>query len=267
MNAIVTGAGRGIGLELAKQLADNGYRVIAVDRVQDLLNQLPDSIEPPVDRVNADIGTPEGQNTVKQFIGAAPLHVLAHIAHAYKIAPLMKMDLASHRDIQRSNIEAPIFLTQALLENIKAANGACKIILVGAPVNDTYKPVPTGGSLLMSKVAIRYIANILRKEMKNIAKIGYIEPGFTKTPFLEELAKQSTEGPFKTLATKRIASNKYYSQATTGEWIMALLKQTNEVFETPIHKEDNPAQHYGVKFPDNIPERQGKWVNGVRINS
>lgn len=250
--AVVTGAGRGIGLEVTKQLVSNGYRVIAVDREQDLLNKLPTSVE----ALNADIGTPEGQKSVQTTIGDAPLHILAHIAHAYKIAPLMKMDLKSHRDIQRSNIEAPIFLTQVLLENIKAANGNCKMILCGAPVGDEYKPIPTGGSLFMTKVAIRYLANVLRLEMGDIVQIGYIEPGMTKTPFIEGLVEE--KGPLANMAEKRIAAGHFYTQETTGEWIMAILQLPKDEFEVPIHKEDNPAQNYGVKFPE-TPERQGKW--------
>jgi len=256
--AVVTGAGRGIGLEVAKRLASNGYRVIAVDRVQELLDKLPRPIEGEwvLETLNADIGTPEGQQIVKNAIKDAPLHVLAHIAHAYKIAPLMDMDLDTHRDIQRSNIEAPIFLTKALLDNIKAANGECRMILCGAPVNDAYKPVPTAGSLFMTKVAIRYLANVLRLEMKGVAQIGYIEPGLTKTPFAEGLLNET--GALKEMVEKRIQSGQIYSQETTGEWIMALIKQPKDVFETAIHKEDNPNQSYGVTFPE-TPERLGKW--------
>jgi len=253
--AIVTGAGRGIGLEVAKQLSQNGYRVIAVDRVQKLLDELPTTNN--MQTLNADIGTPEGQQKVKTTIGDSPIHVLAHIAHAYKIAPLMEMDLESHRDIQRSNIEAPIFLTQALFKNIKNANGDCKMILCGAPPNDVYKSIPTGGSLFMTKCAIRYIANVLRLEMKDICQIGYVEPGLTKTPFVEELLNEKP-GPLKNMAKTRLAAGHFYTQETTGEWIMALLKQPKEIFEQPIHKEDNPKQSYGVTFPE-TPERKGKW--------
>ena len=60
------------------------------------------------------------------------------------------------------------------------------------------------------------------------------------------------------MAEKRIQSGQFYSQETTGEWIMALIKQPKDVFETAIHKEDNPNQSYGVTFPE-TPERQGKW--------
>jgi len=252
--AVVTGAGRGIGFETARQLAAEGYRVIAVDREADLLANMFNIAG--LETVEADIGTPEGQQKVKNVLGNSPLAVLAHIAHATTLTPLLDMDLETHRDIQRSNIEAPIFLTKALLDNIKATHGKCRIILTGAPVADAYKPIPTGGSLFMTKVAIKYLANVLRLEMKGVAQIGYIEPGLTRTPFIDNAT--SSKGPLGMMVTKRIAANQYYTQETTGEWIVALLKQTDEVFASAVHKEDNPAQAYGVEFPE-TPERKGKW--------
>lgn len=253
--AIVTGAGRGIGKQLALTLAKKGYDVLAIDRVQSLLDTLPSDVTP----LNADIGTPAGQRDVKAYVKDSPILILAHCAHCTgEISTLMNMDLETFRDIERSNIEAPIFLTQALLENIKSSSGKCRILIFGAPPSETFKPVPTGGSLFMTKCALKYMANVLRIEMKNVAKIGYVEPGMTKTEFIEGWSNGS--GPFSQMLKGRIEKGHCYSAEETAEWLSAVLNLDDEAFEVAAHKEDNPEQSYGVKLTE-TPERTGAMYN------
>lgn len=252
--AIVTGAGRGIGRALTKELTERGYYVLAVDRDLSLLEKWKGvkGVKP----VKADIGTPRGQSLVKDTIYGKKLHILAHIAHATAVSPLMKMKLEDHRDIQRSNIEAAIFLTKSVMGNIEATGGVSRILLVGAPIADSYKAIPTVGSLMMTKCALKYIANVLKIELQGKAKVGYIEPGLTNTPFAQELMK--AEGPMAKMVAKRINSGECYTEEESGAWVAAVLDQPDEIFECDVHKEDNPEQSYGIELTE-TPERKGKW--------
>jgi len=50
--AIVTGAARGIGLEIARELLAMGMTVVAVDLREDLLAELPKQLDPPADKLH-----------------------------------------------------------------------------------------------------------------------------------------------------------------------------------------------------------------------
>eukprot|EP00493_Phyllostaurus_siculus_P026195 UN26540 len=51
-------------------------------------------------KLNADIGTPEGQEKVKNEIGSSPVYVLAHNAHMFgEMCTLMDQNLDDFRDI------------------------------------------------------------------------------------------------------------------------------------------------------------------------
>merc|ERR1712224_500024 len=183
---------------------------------------------------------------------------LIHAAHTTgEMSTFMDMDLQTFRDIERSNLEAPIFLTQALLDNIKGSNGSCRILLFGAPPNETFKPVPTGGSLFMTKCALKYMANVMKVEMKDLAQIGYIEPGMTRTEFIEEWANCG-KGPLSTMLQGRLSRGEVFSAKETAQWIAAILELSNEAFNVAVHKEDNPEQSYGVELTE-TPERKGAF--------
>lgn len=77
--ALVTGASAGIGLELARLLAQRGYDIVGVgasDRIQELPTKLPGVLVTPV---AADLATEQGVEQVWQAVEATgrPLDVAA----------------------------------------------------------------------------------------------------------------------------------------------------------------------------------------------
>src|SRR6266542_4181647 len=124
--ALVTGTSRGIGPAIARALAAEGARVLCHARSPADAQELADELGGVA--IVGDLATDEGlASAAEQSLAAAPvLHVLVHNA-AVNPRPHELFDEVEpeiFREVLRVNVEAPLFLTQALLRPLRAANGA-----------------------------------------------------------------------------------------------------------------------------------------------
>jgi short-subunit dehydrogenase len=242
--AVVTGAASGIANAFTKKLLAQGHKVFAVDRNKPLLDELS---HPNVTNIVADIGTAAGQAKIKNAVGNTPVYLVAHIAAVHTLQPLMEQDLKTHNDIMRSNVNAPIFLTQAHLPNIKAANQNCRIIFVAFKPLDSYAYIPTFGSTCCSKAGVKYIFKYMSEELKDVAKSAYVCFGPTKTPFwlhpkTGALAK-FPNSPFAKKVKKAFDSGNCHTADQASQWLLAVYKQNDNVFQNE-HFIDNPEHNY-----------------------
>jgi len=139
--AIVTGAGSGIGLEVARRIVREGGRVVAADvspeRIDALVDELGGSAGPgafaagPVAGVVGDITT---QADVDRIVDAAGdrIDVLANVAGIMDgFLPVHEMDDATWDRLLAVNLTAPMRLTRAVLPAMLAA-GRGSIVNVGS---------------------------------------------------------------------------------------------------------------------------------------
>jgi NAD(P)-dependent dehydrogenase (short-subunit alcohol dehydrogenase family) len=119
MTAIVTGAGSGIGLEVARRLVREEARVVVVDVSAER-----------VDRLVAELGTIgvvgdiSAQETVDRIIEAAGerIDVLANVAGIMDgFLPVHEMDDATWEHVLAVNLTGPMRLTRAVLPVMLAA--------------------------------------------------------------------------------------------------------------------------------------------------
>jgi NAD(P)-dependent dehydrogenase (short-subunit alcohol dehydrogenase family) len=127
--AIVTGAGSGIGLEVARRLAREGARVVAADvsaeRVDAVVAELG------AIGIVGDIST---QETVDRIVGAAGerIDVLANVAGIMDgFLPVHEMDDATWDKVLAVNLTAPMRLIRAVLPPMMAAKQGA-IVNVGS---------------------------------------------------------------------------------------------------------------------------------------
>lgn len=118
---LITGAGRGIGLELARQYAADGWRVIAtVRRESDALCRLVGDVT--IEQL--DMGHFGALEAFPTRLGGAPLDLF--IANA-GITAAQRIDSAeaaeAWQEVHAVNAVAPTLLAQALLPNVVAAGG------------------------------------------------------------------------------------------------------------------------------------------------
>jgi NAD(P)-dependent dehydrogenase (short-subunit alcohol dehydrogenase family) len=130
-NALVTGTSRGIGPAIAKALAAEGARVLChARREADARARAEELGGVPI---FGDLSTQDGIRSIaEQTIAVAPeLHVLVHNAaiNPRGHEPFDEVERGIFEDVLHANVFAPLFLTQALLEPLRAAGSARVVIL------------------------------------------------------------------------------------------------------------------------------------------
>lgn len=136
--AIVTGAGRGLGTELARALASEGMALALVSRTgeqvqalaRELASVVPDQALLPV---AMDVRDPAAVDrlvrTVEQRLGSVDLLVNNAAAIEHEERPFWQADPAELWDVVETNLRGPMLLTHAVLPAM-VARGSGRIVNV-----------------------------------------------------------------------------------------------------------------------------------------
>lgn len=174
---VVTGANRGIGLELARQLAGRGASVVAICR-----NSSPELEAISGVRVESgiDVTTDEGIAELPKRIGDDTIDLLINNAGLLEVDYLGNLDAASVRRQFEVNSLAPVRVTAALQS--KLAKGS-KVGLVSSRMGSIADN--TSGRMYgyrMSKAAANAAGKSLAQELKaDGVAVVILHPGFVKT--------------------------------------------------------------------------------------
>lgn len=171
--AVVTGAGSGIGREVAVQLADLGWRVIAIARSENTLSVLADET-PGVEARPADL-------TELSYAGLLPERLDA-LVHAAGTVPTGRVEDATPEDWSYAftlNVTAGAELARQALPALRESKGTIVFVNSGAGL----ARVPRNTVYAATKHALRALANGLRDEEEgNGVRVASVYPGPTDTP-------------------------------------------------------------------------------------
>ena len=184
---LITGAGRGIGLELTKQLASSGWVVFATCRssTTDL-----DSINLNGGHVIADVNvtSKDGISNIISAIKKTKLDLLINNAGVLGTESLDSLDVVSMMQQFEVNSLSPLLITAALLENGNLLSGS-KITMVSS-MEGSVSNRGVGGvyGYRMSKAALNMGSVLLAKDLepKGISVL-IIHPGAVDTEMLGKL--------------------------------------------------------------------------------
>lgn len=119
--AIVTGASSGIGYAISTKLSALGYQVFGIGRnFQKVENKIGNNIHPIVCDI---LDTDKLCACVKQITAQYPVRILVNNAGVGYYGLHEELNPDKIRKLIRTNLEAPIILTQQLLRHLKANAG------------------------------------------------------------------------------------------------------------------------------------------------
>lgn len=187
--ALVTGAGSGIGAELAEQLASLGATVILLGRTQSKLETVHDTLvekgypQPVI--FPCDLNDLDGAHAkaIAQAIDeqVGRLDMLIHNASVLgQKAPLSDYHLSAYDQVMNINCRAPLVLTQALLPLLNAAP-AGRLVFTSSGVGRQGRAF--WGAYSMSKFATESMMQMFASELDKVTNIAVtaINPGATRT--------------------------------------------------------------------------------------
>lgn len=184
--ALVTGASRGIGLELAKQFARNGFDLIInsedPDRLGSAASELGE-LGAGVRTVAADLRSAEGVATLYRQVsaGGTPLSAAALNAGVGQGGPFLDTDIDDEVSIVDLNITSTLRLAKLVLRDMVARDEGRVLVTssVASTMPGTFQSVYNA-----SKSFLQSWAEAVQNEIKDSAvTITSLMPGPTETDF------------------------------------------------------------------------------------
>ena len=177
---VVTGANRGIGLELARQLSERGDTVIGTARDPGSatdLGKLGTRVE------ELDVGNPKSIAAFARRLKGTAVDLLVHNAAVGVSGPAVeKVDAESVEEHFRVNTLGPLRLTQALLPHLRS--GERKLVVAISSGLGSISENSTGGwvAYRISKTALHQVMRTLDAELsKEGLTFVLLSPGWVRT--------------------------------------------------------------------------------------
>lgn len=181
---VVTGTSRGIGLELVKQLAEQGHQVLALSR-----NDKP-CAELGFDEVTAfpfDISSQEDLDKVSAFVKEEwqEVDVLIHNAGALVNKPFEELSVAEFQHVYDVNVFGVARLTQTLIPFMESGSHVVTVSSMGG-IQGSMK-FPGLAAYSSSKGAVITLSELLAEEYKEKGiAFNVLALGAVQTEMLEE---------------------------------------------------------------------------------
>ncbi len=186
---LITGASEGIGRAIAKSYAELGATVLIHGRNVERLESLYDEIieagwpEPAICPMDLMSQNYEDYIVLQNSIGEnfGRLDGLVHNAGQLgRVNPIANTITNDWLKVMQTNLNAPFFLTKALLPLLQESESA-SVIMVSSSVGR--KARANWGAYAVSKCGIEGLMQVLADEMENISNIRFnsVNPGATNT--------------------------------------------------------------------------------------
>lgn len=129
-NILVTGASRGIGKQIAKGLAEQGYNLFLTSRIQDKLKATSEKIGAK-NYLACDLSDINDLKKLAQFIKENEIDILINNAGEYIYGKIEEMNFEQISKLFSINLEAPVYLCTEAVKNMKTKRWG-RIINIGS---------------------------------------------------------------------------------------------------------------------------------------
>jgi short-subunit dehydrogenase len=183
--ALITGASSGIGLELARLFAKDGYALVLVARSLDRLEALATALSPAtVTCIQADLSLPGAAESLWQQLEAKGLHqphMLVNNAGFGDFGPFADTPLDTYTRMIALNIEALTTLTHKVLPGMRARKQGRILQLASTAA---FMPGPLMGVYFATKAYVLHFSEALSMELQDTGvTVTTLCPGPTTSGF------------------------------------------------------------------------------------
>jgi len=191
--ALITGASEGIGYELTRVFAENGYDVVMVarseDRMKEIAEELEDEFGVSAQVIRKDLSVPGSSEEVYE---EAPdeIDVLVNNAGIGTCGFFHENDTEREVDTVRLNVETPTHLTRLFLEDMVERDEG-RILNVSSMA--AFQPGPTMAVYYATKAYLLSFSEALSNELKGTGvSVTALCPGPTETGFIQKAGEESS---------------------------------------------------------------------------
>lgn len=184
-NVVITGASRGIGLELTRQYAQAGDRVFAFCRSPAKSDKLSEAAKASGGKISVhamDVADEKSIAAAVKDLGDIPVDILINNAGVVGGAHqgLDDMDFDAWMDAFNVMTFGPFRVTRALKNNLLKASAPKVMTITSQLAASTW---PFGGMYAYStaKAAVNKVMQILSIDWKDKVAVGLVHPGWVKT--------------------------------------------------------------------------------------
>lgn len=194
--AVVTGASSGIGYELAKQFAQNGFDLVVAAEDQRIADaaQAFSGLGAQVDSVQVDLATPDGVEELSRRIKATGRPVAAAAINAgVGVAGdfARQTDLDAELNLVDLNVRSTVHLAKRVVPDM-VARGEGRVLFTASEIATS--PAPYQAVYGASKAFVYSFAEGLRGELKDSGvTVTALMPSATETEFFERAGAEDTK--------------------------------------------------------------------------
>ncbi len=183
--ALITGATSGIGKELAKCFAMNGYTIVIIARDEEKLKQTAKEFQQTygadVQTIQADLSEPDASPKIFQALNGKTIDVLVNNAGFAPYGPFVANNILTDIGAIRLNVEAVTHLTRLILPDMVNRRSG-KILNIASTAS--FQPGPLMAVYYATKAYVLSFSEALRYELKGTGvTVTTLCPGPTDTNF------------------------------------------------------------------------------------
>lgn len=226
--ALITGAASGIGMELTRLFAKDGYNLILVDRdatgMEQLAYNLKNQYGTESTVLTKDLSDPNSPEEIYAATGGTQIDVLVNDAGAGEYGQFAtETDLQRELAIMQGNATSLMHLTKLYLKDMVARDEG-KVLMLGSEVS--VAPNPMMAVYAGTKAFVKSFAESVRGELKgNGSKvtITVLMPGATNTNFFKTAGAAHVKGadPNKTANSAEVAKTGYDALMAGSDHVVA----------------------------------------------
>ncbi|WP_018621371.1 SDR family NAD(P)-dependent oxidoreductase [Spirosoma luteum] len=189
--AVITGASKGIGEDMARVFARFGAKVIVSSRKQDACDALASDISAQGGEATGIAAHVGDMDQLRQLVDKSiatygGIDILVNNAATNPVfGPSLDCDGAAFDKIMQANVKAPFELSKLCYPSMKARGGG-SILMISSIAGHT--PDPGLGMYSVSKASLNMLTKVLAKEWgPDGIRVNAICPGLIKTKFSQAL--------------------------------------------------------------------------------